>query len=402
MKAYKEKVTKYYKWGDPNVTVVGSPTVSNGVVSSFSTSNYLIISNDYKSNNATYVFKFTTGSSFSSPQVVVHGEYLLNLEITTGQAVQFYNWGSKSSTTLFKAEANKTYWVKVVINGTSKTYSYSTDGKTFSGSITITDTSINPSNTSYTFRLGLSSYNSSNPFLGSIDLKECYIVQNQIKTWTGLQKVHGTSSNFDFTEDVDICKVHKTTVRKYYKYTNWTQPTLTANGTMGGSSFAVSASSEHDAPRKAYCAFDGIITNNGTSGCWHSAQGHPSWIQFYNPKPLKVSKLTVYNRSADQAFINSYGVSYSDNGDTFTEFKTGTSPSQANGTSWDIVIDAGAHKYWRLTSKSSSGSNSGYTAVGEIKITAQEVTEGNEKDYVSYEDVNVYKSFKTTIRFEDK
>lgn len=171
---------------------------------------------------------------------------------------------------------------------------------------------------------------------------------------------------------------------KYYKYVyeDWTQPVLSANGTMGGSSFAVSASSEYDTARPAYGAFDGV-TGNDSANCWHSGSGFPSWIQFYNPKPLKVTKLTVTNRGSDGAFINSYGVSYSDDGETFTEFLTGTSSNQTANGSWEITIDNGVHKYWRLTSKSASGDNSDYTAVAEIDITAQEqtVVESTAADY---------------------
>lgn len=172
---------------DPlNVTVVGSPTVSNGVVSGFSTSNYLTIDNKYKDNNyVEYVFKFTTGSSFSAQQCVVHAEYFINIEITTSGAVQYYSWGGKASTTLFTATANSTYWVKIIINGISKTYSYSTDGVTFTGSKTFTDSGLQPSNTSYQFRLGLSSYNSTNPFLGSIDVSNCYAKVIGTLVWQG-------------------------------------------------------------------------------------------------------------------------------------------------------------------------------------------------------------------------
>ena len=165
-------------------------------------------------------------------------------------------------------------------------------------------------------------------------------------------------------------------------YKPWSQPVLTANGTVGGSSFAVSASSYHDSPRQPYCAFDGVTTDNGETGCWHSSAGFPQWIQFYNPNPLNISKLTIMNRSASGAYINSYGISYSDNGSNFTEFVTGTSPNQVDGGSFDVAINQGGHKYWRITAYSGSGSNSNYVAIGEIKIKAQELDTSSE--YISF------------------
>lgn len=169
-----------------NVTVIGSPTIRNGVVSGFSTSNYLVLDNSYKSEtNAEYVFKFTTGSSFSAQQTVVHAEYFINLEILTSRAVTFYSWSSKTTTTLFTASANTTYWVKILVNGKSKTYNYSTDGVTFTGDVTFTDSSINYNDYRYQFRLGLHSVYQSNPCLGSIDLPNCYAKINGELVWKG-------------------------------------------------------------------------------------------------------------------------------------------------------------------------------------------------------------------------
>ena len=109
-------------------------------------------------------------------------------------------------------------------------------------------------------------------------------------------------------------------------------PELTSNGTMGGNSFAVSASSYLNAASQAFYAFDSA----GSSTYWHSSSGFPSWIQFYSPEPLNVQQLTITNRQVDGSMINSYGISYSDDGEVFTEFLTGTSPNQTLGGSFDV------------------------------------------------------------------
>ena len=171
----------------PNVAIVGSPTVKDGVVSGFSTSNYLVLDNKYKSNNATYVFKFTTGDNITTQQCVVHAELLFNLEMTTNGQLDTWLFGSQTSKILFTLNTNTTYWVKVEIDGNSKTYSYSTDGQNFNLIGTYEDTGMDVSNTSYQFRLGLSSYELVRAFLGSIDLKECYIDIDGERSWNGMK-----------------------------------------------------------------------------------------------------------------------------------------------------------------------------------------------------------------------
>ncbi len=214
MKAVKEnntyklpvnKVTKYFKWGSPNGTVKGSPTLSNGVMSGFSTSNYLDVSYSYKSNNATYVFKFTPTAfpATNTSAYLVHSENFLNVYISPTGGLIVYTWGNNAFTGILKTELNKTYWLKIEINGTSLRCSTSVDGVNYTYHTTGTDTKLNPSNTTYPIRIGLSSATTKEPFLGSIDLRECYIEQGGIKIWTGISINTGTHTSYDFTEQQD-------------------------------------------------------------------------------------------------------------------------------------------------------------------------------------------------------
>ena len=171
----------------PCTLVYGTPNISNGVVSNFSGSNYLDIPNG-KYNNAEYVIKFTTPSSTTTAsQAIFHSEYFLALQVTADSyVINCYNWADKTTISLFTATANTTYWVKILVNGQIKTFSYSTDGTNYTQVANFTDTTMDAS-LDYKLRLGMSSLRDSNyTFHGSIDLNECYINVNGERVWEGM------------------------------------------------------------------------------------------------------------------------------------------------------------------------------------------------------------------------
>ena len=199
--------------------------------------------------------------------------------------------------------------------------------------------------------------------------------------------------------------------RKYYKTINvaektqtFTQPTLTANGTLGGTTFAVSASSENQSgsnPYRTYEAFD-----NNSSTYWRCTNTTSGWIQFYNPNPLYVTSLTW-------GYFYSYptggSVQASNDGNTWTTLKTWTNSSAAD---FVITINSNiAYKYHRINV---TGVNKDVVHCTQITITATELlaeaysyeTDGTEEDYDRYVDfpnlfsiVNGYtrKYYKTVI-----
>lgn len=190
-------------------TVAGTPTItSGGIASGFSTSNYLKLPTSARNKYATYYFKFTTGS-LSTSQVILHCENFVNLELTTAGLFRVYSWTNQGTWTAYSGvTANTTYWVKIVCTGTGKTYYFSTDGETYTDSFVLSDTSMNASSSS-DFRLGLSSYNSSAPYLGTIDLKECYAINDADEI------IWGNT----YMEDVPCNKPYAITMRdrKYFK-----------------------------------------------------------------------------------------------------------------------------------------------------------------------------------------
>lgn len=147
----------------------------------------------------------------------------------------------------------------------------------------------------------------------------------------------------------------------------WVQPLLSANGTLGGNSFAVAASSEYSTSYQAYMAFRGDFDTS----YWHSAsQTDNNWyLTFYNPTALKVSKLdiTIYSTS----HIPSGGkLQGSNNGTSWTDVCNFTNTTATNQSD-KFVIDARNnttfYKYYRILF---TGSSSTYVNVGEVVIWA--------------------------------
>ena len=127
---------------------------------------------------------------------------------------------------------------------------------------------------------------------------------------------------------------------------NFSRPNLSANGTMGGNSFAVSCDSSVSG-YSAYYAVDGNtdylwMVNNTNSICKYT---------FYNPIPLKVSQIINYYTSTTYSASNFIIEGSNDNQNwteigTYTVSKTLTQTIPVNSTRY--------YKYHRITYKNST------------------------------------------------
>ena len=163
-----------------------------------------------------------------------------------------------------------------------------------------------------------------------------------------------------------------------YEYQDWSQPVLSSNGTMGGSSFAVASSAG-----TAYSAFD----NNG--GSYTNYMNAGAWISWYNPLPLKISKV-VLTASGASYMPRAGTLEYSDNNSTWTNAVTWSNSSSQNP--FTINVNTSHHKYWRVT-VTTKGTNSGNSDFSNIAITAKKTVEvqSNENDYDFYKpDITAY------------
>ena len=197
----------------PNSLIYGNPTISNGAVSNFSESNYLQVLNG-KQDKADYIIKFTTGSTTkATSQGILCAENFFTLEISKNTwNVVTYNWETGADTTLFTASANTTYWVKISVNGKTKTFRYSTDGESYTLVASFTDNNMDITN-DYSLRIGNHSLNRllyERAFLGSVDLNKTYINVNNVRFWNGMDNkkylpVGGDIADGQWTRnDIDV------------------------------------------------------------------------------------------------------------------------------------------------------------------------------------------------------
>lgn len=148
--------------------------------------------------------------------------------------------------------------------------------------------------------------------------------------------------------------------------TAFARPSLTANGTLGGSSFAVSASSSY-VNNPAYYAVD-----SNTSTAWISDSAIPASFIFYNPNALKVSTLTILNRIIGSYVysIRDYTVFGSNDNSNWTTLTSGQNTNNTDSYSWQISVNSSTfYKYYKITA-TSTNYGTGVGSVGDVGITA--------------------------------
>lgn len=210
----------YYNWllglynnpTESNVIKVGSILDDNGVLSGFSTSNYVKLPSAFSPNFNSWEFvrKITTGNDVSTVQGLTDGVGLINVASSIDSSKSRLYLSSNGSTWDISAGilgtytvlANTTYYVKISYNGSAYTLSYSTDGETYTTDITVPSST--PIYSNVTLELGAAHGTTlpASPFLGSIDLNESYININGQRWWNGRKsavvKTGETSISIDY------------------------------------------------------------------------------------------------------------------------------------------------------------------------------------------------------------
>lgn len=153
----------------------------------------------------------------------------------------------------------------------------------------------------------------------------------------------------------------------------WTQPALSANGTIGGDRFACAASSEQASD--GYGAYKAFNNNNDES--WFAKAKPPQWLEWYNPVPLKITKIifatgTTYS-GITVSCIKDYIIQASIDGNSWINIYTGVNSVKGVKTIVTANINnVSAYKYWRIYIVSLYDS---YTVpcVWQVTITATQI-----------------------------
>lgn len=172
-----------------NATIHGSPTVSSGVVTNFSTENYILPQRIYGSTTISWecMIKFKTPVTFSeNAEALYRSHTFFNIQLNNG-ALEFTNDSGNSPLTYITGAtliADTEYHVKVTWNGSQYEMFYSTDAEAFTSCGTYSSTTLMRPTNNVTIGLGGAALDS--PFTGSIDLNGCYINLDNKRAWNGI------------------------------------------------------------------------------------------------------------------------------------------------------------------------------------------------------------------------
>lgn len=180
--------------------------------------------------------------------------------------------------------------------------------------------------------------------------------------------------------------------------TQWTQPILTSNGTLGGASFAVAADTEYSG-QGVWKAFDGQTTGENYFRSGGGDVGGTHYITFYNPQPLKVTNIQYLNAGQTIASPVAYTVSGSNDNSSWTEITSGTNTVYTAGQSWDMSLseNQNAYKYYKITF--TNGQSAGYMICMELTITATQTSQSGGYIFKNYSDGSL--SIRSKITYSD-
>lgn len=202
--------------------VVGSPTITNGVVSNFSTSNYITSSIPFAPGSSTWetITKVNWNGSASVVGFIfgsVNYSFNISVRPNTSGKLGIYVSSNGSSYDIANGvqgtnslQANQDTWVKLGWNGTEYYVEISTDGETYTRDITVTS-SLQVYQNNIPLRYG-SHPNDSESWQGTMDLTQTSYSVDGVKVWQGAVNVPYTratngwkivsSSNAGYVQDM--------------------------------------------------------------------------------------------------------------------------------------------------------------------------------------------------------
>ena len=326
---------------DPiNVNIVGTPTISNSVVSGFSSSNYVYISKTlpFASASKIEIVVKAKSNNISGLQAIIGNaddNYTTGgIVLRTDGASRLYCWGTNNNTSWGLAKFDTGLdlttdfrYIKVSFTPTLLSFAISTNNSTWTNGNSIAIGGL----TNMTVRFGLTG--TKQPLNGSIDLLNSYIKVNDAVWWKG-----GTG-NLTLKKGSKVYIPSGFDTIRYYKYTyaTWTQPVLTADGVLGGDDFAVFCDSPNNTSYPAYYAFD---SSTSTFAVTHEAD-----YIIYNKNPINITKIDMTVRGSSYNYRG--GTLYGSNDNI--NWKEIIALSALTNGSWDISSNTGYYKYYKFS-----------------------------------------------------
>lgn len=174
------EVKKHQLMGPVGYTVVGSPTINNGVMTNSDPSNYISIRPLEQYKPFEFAMKINTGTRPADTCWLVRSNGFLLYWKWDARLTFFLRdinnvqQGINGTTQL---ENNKDYWIKIIYDGTMASMYLSTDSQNYSLEVS---QAISVITNDYSINIG--SLRNTYPFTGSIDLNQTYIKVNG-KLW---------------------------------------------------------------------------------------------------------------------------------------------------------------------------------------------------------------------------
>ena len=167
-------------------TSIGTPTIVNGIISNFSSANYLQLNEIFNPGNNTWeivskiytkssveqgIFGNVSGAMYKTFGISIYASPLnFAISLTSNGS----SWDIANTRGTHTVALNKWYWIKLKFTGSTYEFYYSEDGINWVLDINIqSSASLLNSNTNNV--LGYNNYGSPYPFIGNIDLFETYI-----------------------------------------------------------------------------------------------------------------------------------------------------------------------------------------------------------------------------------
>lgn len=188
-----EKVRDIELFKFPNAVIIGEPTISNGQVSGFSTSNYMQFPFILDLHNTPFQidFAFTTGNDVATQQNILDSQFGLALAIANGKGLMAISangtsWNIGSSVGTINIEPNTTYYARLSWDGMQYKTLISTNGTDYVQDMYLVGVQRPYPRTIYIGGSGNFVGHTPHPFSGTINMNKSYLTTNGQVIWQGM------------------------------------------------------------------------------------------------------------------------------------------------------------------------------------------------------------------------